>query len=266
MLDSASKTMNSCLPAHGRVNCTTCYVSQSVEFDTTQRAEGHWRITANSLAWGSRNPHVVVLGFSKGPTQSSALARQPHDEIAFAGGRAQLGKILAHIGLIASGANEELKQQVNALIADPNGRFHFGSLIRCTVEQWTGSKWVGSGNGMLDKFVAMPFGKSVVNNCVRRFLVHLPPSVRLVVMLGLGKEQGYVDAARNLIRQARPGAWRDVNRVAYTDGYVTFVHTEHFKARGALLPQWLGQRAHPRSRFGELAREAVQGALGSSCS
>jgi len=252
---------NDCLPAHGRVNCSRCYVDQFVEFDATQRTEGNWRITANPLAWGGRNPEVVVLGFSKGSMQTAALEKQAHDAIAFAGGRTQLGKILSHVGLIESGTNEELKRQVDALIANQNGRFHFGSLIRCTVQQWDGNKWGSSGNGMLDKFVATPFGKSVVSNCVRRFLVQLPASVRLVILLGLGKDQGYVEAAKNFIRQTRLGAWKDVNRVAYTDGKVTFVHTEHFKAQGALLPQWLGQKDHPRRRFGELAREAVQGAF-----
>lgn len=60
----------SCLPNHGRVSCSLCYGDSSPKFDETKRAEGDWRITANPLAWGNPQAEVVLLGFSKGPTQA----------------------------------------------------------------------------------------------------------------------------------------------------------------------------------------------------
>jgi hypothetical protein len=252
-----------CLPNHGRVDCTLCYRGEEVTFDRTSRAEGTWRITANPLAWGNRLAKIVVLGFSKGPAQAGVLTVTQHDMIAYKGGRANVGKIFSHIGLIPPASPDALEQVVNKLIRDRNGLFHFGSLVRCTVERFDSSEqiWKGSGGGMLDKFVGTNFGREVVSQYSSRFLGSLPSSTKLIVMFGLGTKGNYVKAARRLIEVARAGAWRDVNEVAYTDGRLTVVHVEHFKSQGALIPNWLGETGHERSRLGVLARTAVAGAL-----
>ena len=253
----------SSLPASGRIDCTVCHGGRGVDFDRTQRVsqDGDWRITANPLAWGNPNAEVVVLGFSKGPTQSGELATTPHDQIAYKKSRVWIGKILAHVCLIEGGDNGSLRTTVDRLIADPAGRFHFGSLIRCTVEQWDGKTWKGTGGGMLDGFVAAPFGRDVATNCARRFLANLPLVTRLVVMFGMGTGGNYIREARTLIQRARPGRWRTVNEVAYADEHVTFVHVEHFASRGSLIPDWLGENDHPREKLGIRAREAVIAAL-----
>lgn len=256
----------SCLPSHGRVNCTRCFGgSARVEFDRTRRTadDGKWRITANPLAWGSDEPEIVVLGFSKGPTQAGALTSAPHDQIAYKGSRTAVGKILAHVGVMARPADGNIGRAVDRLIADPRGRFHFGSLVRCTVERYDDQKkaWLGSGGGMLDKFVATAFGQEVAGNCAMAFLAALPASTKLVIMFGLGTNMNYVREARRLIAAARPGAWRTVNDVAYTDGQVTFVHVEHFASQGAHLGNWLGEKNHNRSKLGAMAQEAVRMAL-----
>lgn len=251
------------LPDHGRIACSLCHRGQAYAFDVTRTEVVGWRITNNPLAWGSATPEVVVLGFSKGPTQAGALARLPHDEIAFRGGRTNLAKILHHVGLLSSPDSK----LVDRAIADRQGRFHFASLVRCTVERFDDAEpviekqWKGTGGGMLDKFVAQDFGREVLRNCSRRFLGELPPQTKLIIMLGLGSKQKYVDACRRAFQQARPGEWRLINPVAYTDGKVVVVHTEHFASQGALLPNWLSGTLHDRGRFGLLAREAVREAL-----
>jgi hypothetical protein len=269
-----------CLPLHGRVNCTRCFGDGArVEFDRTRRTsdDAKWRITANPLAWGNNEPEIVVLGFSKGPTQAGALATTPHDEIAYKGSRSAVGKILTHVEVMARPADGNLSRAVDRLIADPEGRFHFGSLVRCTVARFDDKEdelnrsrksdkkkdpWKGSGGGMLDKFVATPFGKEVAENCSTSFLAALPDRTKLVIMFGLGTKMNYVREARKLISAARPGAWRTVNDVAYTDGRVMFVHVEHFASQGALIPNWLGEDKHDRAKLGVMAREAVRMALG----
>lgn len=243
------------LPAPGRINCTQCHRGAPFDFDRTQTADAGWRITNNPLAWGSQRPEVIVLGFSKGPTQAGALASTPHDQIAFKGGRTNLAKILHHIGLLPSPDS----RLVDQAIADPQGRFHFGSLIRCTVERQDPRKgWSGTGGGMLDRFVATSFGRTVLSACSSRFLGSLPSTTKVVVMLGMGSKGNYVSACRQAIAAARPGPWRTVNEVAYSDGQIMVVHTEHFAAQGALIPNWLSGDRHERGRLGELARAAVQ--------
>lgn len=246
------------LPNHGRIACSLCH-NQSVVFDETrtERDQKDWRITANPLAWGNYRPEVLVLGFSKGPSQAGELRRLPHNEIPYRKGRMQVGKILAHVGLLSPARPEELKQKVEQAIADPNGRFGWGSLIRCTVERFDSKKgWVGSG-GMIDQFMATSFGQQISKTCATRFLRDLPPETKLIIMFGLGANNAYIVTARKAIQTARPGAWRTINEVAYTDGIVTVVHVEHFASQGANIPNWLGQNSHPRARLGILAREAV---------
>lgn len=246
------------LPAHGRVECTNCFKACSqVEFDKTKREDGAWRITANPLAWGSVAPEVIVLGFSKGPTQAGALNGTPHDEIAYKGSRGNVGKILKHVGLLKSRTDEDLGEVVSRLIEDRNGRFHFGSLIRCTVERNDGGVWKGSGGGMLDKFIATTFGKEVTENCTTQFLKTLPAKTKLIIMFGMGAKQAYIQQAFEVFKKARGGQWQMINDVAYTDGKVTVVHVEHFASQGALIPNWLGVNTDKRSRFGGLAADAV---------
>jgi hypothetical protein len=248
-----------------------CHRNQPIAFDVTKTTndEGTWRIAANPLAWGNPNAEIVVLGFSKGPTQAGALATTPHDHIAYKGSRLAVGKILAHVGLVPKQEPDALKRTVDRLIADRSGRFHFGSLIRCTVERFDhkageSGEWKGTGSGMLDRFVATSFGQEVASRCSARFLKHLPPKTRLVVMFGLGARGNYVREARKLVEKARPGSWRTLNEIAYTDGQVAFVHVEHFASQGALLPNWLGENPHERAKLGILAKQAVKIALSDS--
>lgn len=253
----------SCLPQHGRVNCTLCFQGKPVVFDETKRTETDWRITANPLAWGSTSPEIVVLGFSKGPTQAGALASTPHDKIAYKGSRGNVGKILAHVGLLPEVPTDQYSQVVDELIVDKSGRFHFGSLVRCTVERFDkkAAGWKGSGGGMLDKFVAMPFGREVATKCATNFLGALPAATKLVVMFGLGSSLNYVDAAMDVYKRARPGGWRKLNDVSYTDEAITVVHVEHFASQGALIPDWLGITNKPRAHLGRQAQESVRAAL-----
>ena len=252
------------LPSHGRVECVRCFAHErTTDFDRTRRTadDQKWRITSNPLAWGNTEPEIVVLGFSKGPTQAGALSSVQHDRIAYKGSRTAVGKILAHIGLVRPPENGDFKGMVDKLISDRTGRFHFGSLVRCTVERYdeNTNTWKGSGGGMLDKFVGSRFGSEIATNCSSKYLGHLPTKTKLVVMFGLGTKLNYVNASQKLMEIARPGNWSKINEVAYSDGKVTFVHVEHFASQGALLPNWLGVTDHPRSRYGRLAYEAVQG-------
>lgn len=251
------------LPQHGRISCNRCHQGCSPTFDITRRQQGSWRITANPLSWGSKEPEVIILGFSKGPTQAGALASQPHDQIAYRGSRRNVGKILAHVGLLPAAPADQLKAEVDRLLTLQGGRFHFGSLIRCTVERMdeASGQWKGSGGGMLDRFMADPFGQEVALNCANQYLGSLPAVTRLIVMFGLGTNLNYVRAARGLIGKARETNFRTVNDVAYTDGQITVVHVEHFAAQGALIPNWLGENTHKRARLGLQARDAVSYAL-----
>jgi hypothetical protein len=215
---------------------------------------------------------VLVLGFSKGPTQAGALATTPHNEIAYKKGRPNAYKILARVGLVPP--SDQPGEAMGRLIADRNGAFGFGSLIRCTVERWdaNGKEWKGSGGGMLDRFAATPLGRQVVSRCATRFLADLPQETRLVVMFGMGTDRNYVRESARVIGavRRRPG-WRVYDDVSYGDEEVTFVHVEHFASQGALVPNWLGAigengalKDTDRAGLADMSAAAVRRALASA--
>src|SRR6266436_2575094 len=132
------------LPPHGRITCSLCHPEPMV-FDETRAwsKKRDWRITANPLAWGNSQPEVLVLGFSKGPNQAGELASLNHNDVPYRKGRKQVGRILAHVGLLPMAEPDELKKMVDRAIADTSGRFGWGSLIRCTVERFDTSHKIG---------------------------------------------------------------------------------------------------------------------------
>ena len=127
------------------------------------------------LAWENQRPEVLVLGFSKGPSQAGELGRLPHNDIPYRKGRKQVGKIFAHVGLLSKASPDDLKKMVEKAIADPAGRFGWGSLVRCTVERFDAKDqvWVGSG-WMIDQFMSTDFGQEISQTCATRFLRNLP--------------------------------------------------------------------------------------------
>lgn len=252
----------SLLPNHGCINCSRCFNSEHIVFDVTKVESEGWRITANPLSWGTSKPEIIVLGFSKGPTQTGALNKIDHNQIAYKSGRSNIAKIFKHIGLISLDS-EDPKNEVNRIISDHNGRFHFGSLIRCTVERYDSKskQWKGTGGGMLDKFIKTDFGKNISSNCIQQHLSDLPKTTKLVIMFGLGSKLNYVQESYKLFQNNLSGDWQMKNDVSYTNSQITVVHVEHFAAQGALIPNWLGLNNHPRSYYGQLAKLSVLEAI-----
>lgn len=260
----------SCLPEHGKIDCNLCHGSASVTFNktTTYSQDGRWRITANPLAWGSVNPVVVVLGFSKGENAITALGdpRKTLEDVPYAGKRHYVGRLLNSIGLMPRDAASDVTRE----IGDTSGIFHFGSLVRCTVEQHVENggqqSWVSSGSQMLEKFSDHPFGRQVIRNCTNRFLKRLPASVKIVVVFGLGRDKAkgghqfsYVGDVRDVFSQVRGVEMRWINPVSYCDDDLVVIHVEHFSGRNH-LENWLS-KTHPRRALRHYAIDAVKLAL-----
>lgn len=261
------------LPQHGRVDCTACF-GGAVTFNGTRREQDGWRITSNPLSWGNERPKVLVLGFSKGPLQSGAVGMAEHDEIAFRGAAnwQNAYNILARVGVVPP--SDRPAGAMCQLIADRNGSFGFGSLVRCSVERRAakGDAWEASGGGMLDRFASTSLGREVVGRCATRFLADLPEETRLVIMFGMGTDLNYVDACERAIRAARRRpTWRKHDKVSYGDDAVLFVHVEHFASQGRYVRDWLGRMGDDgqpkdpyRNRLASMSAAAVQRATAST--
>jgi hypothetical protein len=248
------------LPQHGRIVCNRCFGERPVHWGQTTYEPGDgWSIVNNPMSWGSRSPTILVLGFSKGGNQNNEILSTPHDEVAFRGGRTNLSIILEILGLKAG------YWSIDELISCRSGKFAFGSLVRCSVKKWNGSKWLMSGKDIMSSCLRDQNMGAVIDHCVSQFVGELPASVRLVVMLG--NDLKYVEGCYSAIHKVRPNL-KKINAVAYGDEQVTFVHTVHFKAQGALVPNWAtgtpGRSKKPETDQPwkrELAQEAVSAAI-----
>jgi len=248
------------LPEHGRIACNRCFGESHVHWgQTTHEPDEGWSIVNNPMSWGSRSPTILVLGFSKGGNQNDEILSTPHDEVAFRGGRINLSTILETLGLKAK------YWSIDELISCRSGKFAFGSLVRCSVKKWDGNKWLMSGKDIMSSCLRNQKMGAVIDHCVSQFVEELPASVQLVVMLG--NDLKYVEGCCSAIRKVRPSL-KAINAVAYGDEQVTFVHTVHFKAQGALVPNWAtgapGRSKKPETdqpRKRELAQEAVSAAI-----
>ena len=114
------------LPSHGKIECRKCFT------DSTKINKPHpeWSIINDPGAWGNNTPKYLVLGFSKGSTQANAYDQGAFNDVAFARMRPRLTAILQKLELLKKEAS------VDSVIADPEGDFAFGSLIRCSVSRF----------------------------------------------------------------------------------------------------------------------------------
>lgn len=221
----------SLLPEHGFIGCTRCYqgAESRTEFSDPRNGK-RWALEQPNASWGSRDPRVLVLGFSRGSRQTAPGLS--FDEIAFKGMRSNLTKILVKLGLL-----DEF-DDVGRHIAKGEKDFAFGSLIRCSISQWDKKKdaFTKSGGSILQNCMKNRSTRDVAERCADTFLVSLPERTEIVVLLG--NEAKYVHACFELIQKSRGEAER-INSVAYRSKGVLFVHVIHAGAQGSLVPDWL---------------------------
>jgi hypothetical protein len=91
---------------------------------------GPWKIRNNPGHWGSSNPSILVLGFSKGSTQADVHATGAFEDVPFAKARHRLTTVLQTVGILGNGENVEEKLRAD----EPD--MAFASLVRCSPARW----------------------------------------------------------------------------------------------------------------------------------
>src|SRR4051812_38683676 len=105
--------MKSLLPAHGRVDCADCFPSVT-NWGGAYERDG-WRLERNPCAWGSDDPIVLVLGFSKGVNQTRDLIEadgRGYNAVPFRSMRNNLTAILRRLSLLAP--HDDVDRHINA--------------------------------------------------------------------------------------------------------------------------------------------------------
>ena len=238
------------LPQHGVIECTRCFRDHHVKFGEALEFDGGWRLENTPASWGSRNPVVLILGFSKGENQSRAGL--DFDSIPFRGFRSNLTKILQGLELLSSG--DEIDRHIHADEQD----FGFGSLLRCSISKWNQSKneWAKSGD-VIETIASDPHGACFLTNCADQFLKDLPSRLKLIVMLS--NSDSYMQLCRRTITNLHCDV-KQLNEVAYGNEGVTCVHVIHPSgSSGRHIPTWLAMSTDTRQGLkGVLAHQAVE--------
>lgn len=221
------------LPLHGHIQCRRCFDDENNVLSLDA-----WKIRNDPGAWGSSTPSILVLGFSKGATQRDIYCSGDFDDVAFGGHetRKNLSNILRKVNLLRQ--DETVDQKINA---EETG-FAFGSLIRCSVARYDEKRskdkrtevFATSGSLITKSFKEIP---QIINNCTHEFLISLPQSLKLIIMLGV--TDSYIRSCRNLMHQFHPDGFRMINEVAYANDKYVWVHVTHPSKGNGTIGAWL---------------------------
>lgn len=203
---------------HGPMECSRCWKDSSVFIQDS----GPFRLVRDPGHWGSANPLVLVLGISKGNTQSTAFRSGRFEDVAFKGSRDRLLQVLQVVGLLP-----------HETLASFEGRFHpgeqeyaFASVVRCSLTGWDRGKethTADSGN-VVPAFKPGTAGHAFTSACVDQHIGHLPPATQTVILLG--NSDSYMKHLRSLISRTL-GRIMPINDVAFRAGKALFVHVAH---------------------------------------
>jgi len=147
-------------------------------------------------AYGSQNPVVLMLGFSGGHNQSYTVASNFNDR-PFRGMRPRITQIFQKFGLL--GLNERVDDRIHENERD----FAFGSILRCSISKWDDGKqdWAKSGD-VISSLSKDWRAQRFLSNCGEQFLKHLPPRLRLVILLS--NDDSYTRMCRTIIQRSIP--------------------------------------------------------------
>lgn len=222
------------LPVHGKIECRRCFTT------TDEVIEPHpmWKLRNDPGAWGSSRPKVLVLGFSKGETQSDIYKNGSFDDVAFGGEitRKYLTKILRKVGLLHS------SETVDEKISSIEDYFSFGSLVRCSAARIdedelkkTGKKkYLTSGKLILKSFSEIPV---IINNCSKEYLDNLPDSIELICFLGVTDQ--YIKKCKAIIKNLYPSEFKDIDGISYRTNQFLCVHLTHPSKGNGTKDAWL---------------------------
>lgn len=178
-------------------------------------------MTCNPMSWGAKNPRFLLLGASKGPNQLRHVGDPlKHDIVPFEGLRDTITKALRLMGLL--GRDEHITQKIRSTETD----WAFGSVVRCTLGTVDEAGEVQRTKMVVGPLSEMTDEDSWIRKCLPTFYKKMPPRLEKVVLLS--NDDRYIKACSrafweidNSIKPMKE------NRVAYSNGKVTFVHIVH---------------------------------------
>ena len=197
---------------HGPINCRLCFNQGSDVLILND-----WRLRNNPGYYGSNNPEILVLGFSKGATQNKATETGDFDKVAFAGARRRLQRVFETLKIMPN------DRGIDDLLTARERTFGIASLVRCSFCKIKGNKCITSGEVIPTAF-SNPLTKEIIQRCAAAFLSNLPDRLRLVVLLGTSDI--YIERTRSIISNLYTN-FASVNECAFYTGRILWIYAAH---------------------------------------
>ena len=215
------------LPPHGKIDCHDCFSGDQLQ----TKPHPKWLMRNDPAAWGSEKPKILILGFSKGATQTDIYKNGSFDDIAFGGTqtRRNLTKILQRVQLLP------LSETVDEKIKETEKKFAFGSLIRCSCSRLDKNNTPKtSGPLIIKSFSEIP---GVIAQCTHNFLSSIPASVKILCFLGVA--DSYIKSCRKIIKEIYPHNFSIINDVCYKTDNLLCIHLTHPSKGNGTIGAWL---------------------------
>jgi len=236
--------MSESLYRHGPQICRTCFSGSASEVRI-----GDWRLTNNPGYYGSSSPEILILGFSKGANQNRAAEHGHFDIIAFADARHRLQHVLQVLRVMPQ------ERSIDQVMTAKERQFGVASLVRCSFSKLKDGVWKTSGDVIPSAFKD-PQTMAVIRCCASQHLGELPPTLKLVILLGT--DDRYIESARALVGSLHRDC-AEVNSVAFRAGGALWVHATHPSPGNGHFNAWVSGPATSKSgQKRELALQAIR--------
>lgn len=253
------------LPAHGPIDCRTCWggcaASERGFGGATPAGGDRFRLVNDPGAWGAVAPRILVLGMSKGNTQSDAMRDAARtgdfDAVPFRKMRPRLLQVLQSVGLMQG--ETEIDRRFRAEEPD----YAWGSVLRCSLTGFDAATGkYSAASSLVVQGMGRTEGAAALDACVARHLLDLPERTRLVILLG--NASAYMALLRKAFQRVFPDATPGPagEMPVFRAGGRSFVHVGHPSPLNGHLAAFLqGDPGGGQGAKREAARRAVDLAL-----
>ena len=187
---------------------------------------GEWKLYNNPGYWGSPNPKILVLGFSKGRNQN--IETKNFEKIPFAGARPRLERVFKTLNIMPPNRSIDDLMKVN------EQTFGVASLVRCSICKIKGEKCRTSGDVIPSAFTNAST-KAIIQRCANTFLGKLPDSVKLVVLLGTS--DNYIRETEFIFAELYSD-YESINPCAFRAGGALWVYATHPSPGNGHFKSW----------------------------
>lgn len=209
---------------HGPQQCRACF--NGIEETLVL---GDWRLQNNPGYYGSADPEIIVLGFSKGANQNKVALQGDFDKVAFAKARHRLKAVFETLYIMPT------DRDIDSLMTAKENKFGVASLVRCSFCKIKNGICKTSGDVIPSAFTNSST-LAIVQRCASKFLGKLPNRVKLVVLLGTS--DSYITKTK-LIFSKLYDDFSSINSCAFRAGGALWIYAAHPSPGNGHFDSWV---------------------------